>query len=173
MSDLRKINNELKSFINEANFISNKCRNKLLKMLGETFSVDLPLENFATIDAIITEEGNIIMRGDEYKSTSPVSKEEDLIEKYNLFKDKAEILLKKKEVNYHTKGNVNNILNIIIVIPLSILYLVILVFAIRAVFSLNFFTASILFMILSSSLLPNIKNRFEQARNFIKRKIKK
>ena len=33
MPDLRKINNEIKSFINEANFVSNKCRNKLLKIL--------------------------------------------------------------------------------------------------------------------------------------------
>lgn len=173
MADLRKMNNELKAFINEANFISNKCRNKLLKMLGETFSVELPLENFAKIDASITEEGNIIMRGDEYKSTSPCKMIEEIDEKYNIFKEKAELLLKKKEVNYHTKGNINNILNIIIVIPLSILYVVVLIFAIRAVLSLNFFTASILFAILSSSLLPNIKSRFEQAKNFIKRKLKK
>ena len=70
MDNLRKINNELKSFINEATFVSNKCRNKLLKMLGETFDVELPLENFAKIDASITEEGNIIMRGDEYNKLS-------------------------------------------------------------------------------------------------------
>lgn len=173
MADLRKMNNELKAFINEANFVSNKCRNKLLKMLGETFSVELPLENFAKIDASITEEGNIIMRGDEYKSTSPCKTIEEIEEKYNIFKEKAEVLLKKKEVNYHTKGNMNNILNIIIVIPLSILYVVVLIFAIRAVLLLKFFTASILFGILSSSLLPNIKSRFEQAKNFIKRKLKK
>ena len=69
---LRKINNELKSYVNEASFVGNKCRNKLLKMLGETFDVELPLENFAKIDAELTEEGNIIMRGDEYKTSSPV-----------------------------------------------------------------------------------------------------
>lgn len=173
MADLRKMNNELKAFINEANFVSNKCRNKLLKMLGETFSVDLPLENFAKIDASITEEGNIIMRGDEYNSSSPCKNIEEVEEKYNIFKDKAETLLKKKEVNYHTKGDRNNILNIIIVIPLSILYVVVLIFAIRSIIGLRFFTASILFGILSSSLLPNIKSRFEQAKNFIKRKLKK
>ena len=173
MSDLRKINNELKSFINEANFISNKCRNKLLKILGETFSVDLPLENFAKIDASITIEGNIIMRGDEYESTSPCKDIKELEEKYLVFKEKAEILLKKKEINYHTKNNVNNVLNIIIVIALSLLYIVVLVFAIKAVFSLRLFTASILFTILSSSLLPNIKGRFEQAKNFLIRKFNK
>lgn len=173
MPDLRKINNEIKSFINEANFVSNKCRNKLLKILGETFSVELPLENFAKIDASITEEGNIIMRGDEYKSTSPVKTEEELEEKYNIFKEKAEVLLKKKEVNYYTKNNISNTLNIFIVIALSLIYVIILILAIKEALSLNLFTASILFAILSSSLLPTIKDRFAQAKNFLKRKFKK
>ena len=170
---LRKINNELKSYVNEASFVGNKCRNKLLKMLGETFDVELPLENFAKIDAELTEEGNIIMRGDEYKTSSPVKTEEELEEKYNIFKEKAEILLKKKAVNYYTKNNINNTLNIFIVIALSIIYVIVLILAIREVLSLNLFTASILFAILSSSLIPNIKARFEQAKNFLKRKFKK
>ncbi len=173
MANLRQINNELKKYINEATFISNKCRNKLLKYLGEVFNVELPLENFAKIDAEITEEGNIIMRGDEYKTSSPVKTEEELEEKYNIFKEKAEILLKKKEVNYYTKNNINNTLNIFIVIALSIIYVIVLILAIREVLSLNLFTASILFAILSSSLIPNIKARFEQAKNFLKRKFKK
>ena len=173
MANLRQINNELKAYINEATFISNKCRNKLLKYLGETFNVELALENFAKIDAEITEEGNIIMRGDEYKTSSPVKTEEELEEKYNIFKEKAELLLKKKEVNYYTKNNINNTLNIFIVIVLSIIYVIVLIFAIREVLSLNLFTASILFAILSSSLIPNIKARFEQAKDFLKRKFKK
>lgn len=173
MADLRKINNELKAFINEASFISNKCRNKLLKHLGEIFSVELPLDNYEKIDATITEKGNIIMRGDEYSSSSPCKNIDEVEEKYNIFKDKAETILKKKEINYHTKGNINNILNIAIVTLLSIIYVVVLIFAIRSILSLNFFTASILLAILSSSLLPNIKSRFEQAKIFIKRKLKK
>lgn len=173
MSDLRKINNEIKSFINEASFVSNKTRNKVIKMLGESFNVDLPLDNFAKIDASLTEEGNIIMRGDEYKSTSPVTDETDLLEKYNIFKEKAEILLKKKEVNYYTKNNISNTLNIIIVIALSIVYIAVFILAINCLLSLNLFFASILFATLSSSLLPAIKDRFHQAKNFIKRKLKK
>ena len=113
------------------------------------------------------------MRGDEYKTSTPLKTEEELVEKYNIFKEKAEVLLKKKEVNYYTKQNINNTLNIFIVIALSIVYVIVLVLAIRAVLHLNFFTASILLAILSSSLIPNIKSRFEQAKNFIKRKIKK
>jgi len=41
---LKKINNELKGYINEAKFVSNKCRNKILKILASTFSVNIPLE---------------------------------------------------------------------------------------------------------------------------------
>lgn len=174
MSDsLRKMNNELKSYINEATFISNKCRNKLLKMLGDAFSVELPLENFAKIDASITESGNIVMRGDEYVSTNPAKDLTELEEKYSVFKEKAELLLKKKEVNYYNKKDINNAFNIFIVILLSILYVAILIFAIKELLSLNFFTASVLFAILSSSLIPNIKDRFNQAKNFLKRKFKK
>ena len=99
MKSLKEMNNEIKVYINEAKFISNNCRNKLLKLLGETFSVDLPLENFANIDAELQENGNIIMRGDEYETTEKVESLEELEEKYNIFKENADKLLKKKETN--------------------------------------------------------------------------
>ena len=53
-----------------------------------------------------------------------------------------------------------------------LLYVLVLIFAIRAVLLLKFLTASILFGILFSSLLPNIKSRFEQAKNYLRRKFK-
>ena len=68
MSDLNKINKELKSYVNQANFISQKTRNKLIKMLGEEFQIDLPIENFANIDVQLTSDGSIIMRGDIYNA---------------------------------------------------------------------------------------------------------
>ena len=170
---LRKINNELKTYINEASFISNKCRNKLLKLLGNTFSVELPLENFAKIDASITEKGNIIMRGDEYKSTSPINNIDELETKYITFKEKAETLIDKKEINYYNKKDINNIFNIFIVLGLSIIYVIVLFFTIKAILSLNLFIASILIGILSSTLIPNIKDRYKQAITFIKKKLKK
>ena len=172
MKNLKEMNNEIKGYINEAKFISNNCRNKLLKLLGDTFSVNLPLENFANIDAQLTENGNIIMRGDEYESTAKVKSLEELEEKYNIFKEKADNLLKKKEKNFHEKKDIDNALNIIIVIVLSIIYLVVLLLAIRSIISLNLFTASILAALLSSYLHPNIKDRFEQAKNYLKRKFK-
>ena len=173
MKSLKEMNNEIKAYINEAKFISNNCRNKLLKLLGETFSVDLPLENFANIDAQLQENGNIIMRGDEYESTEKVKSLEELEEKYNIFKEKADKLLKKKEKNFHQKKDIDNALNIIIVIVLSVVYLIVLLLTIRAIVSLNLFIASILVALLSSYLHPNIKDRFEQAKNYIKRKLKK
>ena len=172
MKELTKINNEIKSYINQAKFLSQKHRNKLVKMLGEEFSIDLPIENFANIDVQITKEGSLIMRGDEYKSPNSLS-EEEIIIRYEKFKEKAENMINKKEVNYYNKKDINNILNIFIVAILSLLYLVIIYFAIRAILNLNFFTFSILSMILSSRLVPSIRNRFEQAKNFLRRKLKK
>ena len=87
--------------------------------------------------------------------------------------EKAEKLINKKEVNYQNKNDLGNIANIFIVIILSIAYIVVGILLIRAVFALQLFTASILASLLSSYLVPGIRNRFEQARNFLKRKFKK
>lgn len=172
MKSLNKINNEIKGYINQANFISQKQRNQLIKMLGEEFSIDLPIENFANIDVALTEDGNLIMRGDQYNGPEKLTFAE-VEKKYNVFKEKAEAILNKKEINYYNKKDINNILNIFIVIVLTALYIIVVINAIKSLLSLNFFTFSILAMILSSWLVPGIKNRFEQARNFLKRKFKK
>ena len=172
MSELNKINNEIKCYINQANFISQKHRNKLIKILGQEFGIDLYLENYANIDVVLTKEGNIIMRGDEYKNEQQLTFEE-VKEKYNSFKEKAEAMINKKELNYYNKKDINNILNLFIVGILSLIYIVVLIFVIRSLVSFNLFTFSILTMILTSWLIPSIKDRFEQAKNFIKRKIKK
>ena len=89
---LRKINNELKSYVNEAHFISIKIRNKLIKLLGQTFSVELPLENFANVDVQLEKNGNIIMRGDRYKTSNKIESFEELENKYEELKER-EVLL--------------------------------------------------------------------------------
>ena len=170
--EIKKINNEIKSYINQATFISLKCRNKLIKLLCEEFEIDIPLENYANIDVQITNEGNIVMRGDLYESPNKYTSKE-VEERYNNFKEKAEHLINKKEVNYHNKKDINNVLNIIIVIFLSLIYIIVVILFIRSLISLQLFTASILAALLSSYLAPGIKSRFEQAKNFIKRKLKK
>lgn len=169
MLDLRKANNELKSFVNQAEFISRKTRNKLISLLAIEFDINLPLENYANVDVQLTKEGNILMRGDLYERSNPLSATE-LEEKYLSFKEKANNLINKKEVNFYDKKNMNNFLNIIIVLILSCLYLIIAIFLIMAVLGMQFLTAAFLGSILSTYLIPNIKDRFQQAKNFLKRK---
>ena len=72
MKELNKINNELKSYINEANFISNKCRNKLISILGKEFNGDVKLDNYANVDAKILEDGSLEIRGDKYKNNQNI-----------------------------------------------------------------------------------------------------
>lgn len=170
--DLKKINNELKSIVNQSNFISQKTRNKIIKLLGQEFDIDLPVENFANIDVQITEEGSIIMRGDEYKTPQKLTADE-VEKRYQNYKEKAEKLINKKDVNYTNKKDLSNVLNIIIVIVLSIAYAIVGVLFVASILRLQLFTASILLALLSSYLVPGIKVRFEQAKNFLKRKFKK
>lgn len=169
--DLKKINNELKSIVNQSNFISQKTRNKIIKLLGQEFNIDLPVENFANIDVQLTEEGNIIMRGDEYKTPEKLNNDE-IESRYQNFKEKADKIINKKDINYTNKKDLNNILNIFIVIFLAIAYFIVGVFFVVSILRLQLFTASILLALLSSYLVPGIKVRFEQAKNFLKRKFK-
>lgn len=172
MKELTKINNELKAYVNEANFISTKCRNKLIMMLGEEFGIKFQLENYANIDVKILEDGSIEMRGDKYETSHDIKKISDIEQRYANFKEKADKLLQQKEKGQSNKKEIGNILNIFIVIVLSIVYLIIGLLALSAIISLNLFIASILVAILSSYLHPNIKDRFEQAKNYLKRKLK-
>lgn len=169
---LKKINKELKVYINESTFISIKCRNKLLKILGDEFSVSLPLENFKTIDVSITEDGSIIMRDEEYKSSDKLSLT-DIEERYKSFSVRADGLLKKKEINYYNINDKNNIINILFLLVIMIIFVVLLIYAIKSFFVGNYINCIWLFVFMSSWLLPGIKDRLEQAVNFIKRKLRK
>ena len=127
--DLEEINNEIKSIINESKFISIKLRNKIIKKLGQEFDIELPLENFENIDITITKEGNIIMRGEEYKRDNKLSLDE-INSRYNNFKEEADVILKKKEINYKNMNDKNNIINILITIVFGILYLAAIIYLI-------------------------------------------
>ena len=111
MKELNKINNELKSYINEANFISNKCRNKLISILGKEFNVDVKLDNYANVDAKILEDGSLEVRGDKYKNNQKYTLEE-INEHYENFKVQADKLLKKKDNSRTSKKDLDNILNL-------------------------------------------------------------
>ena len=70
---LNEINKELKVYINESGFISNKCRNKLLKIFEEEFNVKLDLDNYKNVDLSIKEDFKIIYRDDLYESNDKIN----------------------------------------------------------------------------------------------------
>ena len=169
---IRKINKSLKVYINEASFISIKLRNKLIRMLGEEFSIKLPVENFKNLDVTITEVGNIIMRDEEYKRDEKMSIME-IEEAYNNFSQKAEEILKKKEINYYNINDKNNIINVVILFGYLLLVLVILKIAIESFLIGDYGNVVWLFIIVITFFITGLRERLEQAINFINRKFKK
>lgn len=169
---LTKINKELKSYINESTFISIKCRNKILKILGEEFSVNLPLENFKTIDVVITKDGSIIMRDEEYKSSEDLSCE-DIMERYEKFVEKADAILKRKEINYYNMNDKSNIFNIFLLLLTIGVAISLAIFAFRSFEAGNYFNFIWLVAYAAPWVIPSFKDRLEQAINFIKRKFRK
>lgn len=168
---LKKINKDLKVIINESSFISIKCRNNILKMLGNDFSINLPIENFKSIDVVITEEGNIIMRDEEYKRDSKLSIEE--IEKiFKEFKEKADAILKKKEINYYTMNDKNNIINVFILLIMIAVLCAVAYYAFISFITGNYLGCIWLLFYVSSFFVPSINDRLHQAVNYIKRKFK-
>ena len=170
--DLEEINNEIKSIINESKFISIKLRNKIIKKLGQEFDIELPLENFENIDITITKEGNIIMRGEEYKRENKLSIDE-INSRYNNFKEEADVILKKKEINYKNMNDKNNIINILITFVFGALYIAAIIYLIRCFIFGNYFSCIWGVLILSTYLAPPLRERFERSINFVKRKMKK
>ena len=80
-SQLKEINTELKIYVNEASFVSNSCRNKLIRYLGDAFDIKLPIENFAKIDVSLLEDGSIEIYSDTFPKESIYLTEGDTVEK--------------------------------------------------------------------------------------------
>ena len=150
--NLKQINNQMKSYINEASFIGNKCRNKLIELV------------------------NKIYRDTEYKTEVEVTTEEQLQERYESFKEEVEILLKKKEVNFKTKRQNNEIVNLLVTILITLIIILVIYFSIKELLSGNLtgFIWIIIMIIyyIIPSLGSNLKNRYKQAYKFIKRLFK-
>ncbi len=170
--ELEKINNELKVYINEASFISMKCRNKLLKIFCEEFAVNLDISNYQNVDLKITDDYKILYREDIYDSKEEINSIEKIEEKYQKFKERVEQLIKKKEINFENKSKVNNILNLFIIFLIvlaiiGIVYLVLHSFLVGDYYNCLWFMLFIL-----PGIVPRLKetliNRFIQAKNYIK-----
>ncbi len=174
---LNEINRELKVYINESGFISNKCRNKLLKYFEEEFDIKLDLDNYKNVDLSIKDDYKVLYRGDLYESNTKIKDIDDLEERYARFKEKADKLLKRKEIDFKNKSNMNNISNLIIVICIICIMLIALYFGVRALLNGNYYDCLwflvILSWIVSPSLKEKINNRFIQAKNYLKSLLKK
>jgi len=177
MEDLNKINRELKVYINESSFISNKCRNKIIKVFGEEFNVNLDIDNYKNVDLSITDDFKISYRDDLYTSNDNINNIDDVIERYNRFKDKADKILKRKEIDFNNMSNAKNISNLIIVICIILGGIFIGILGVSALLRRDFIDALWLFFILGpaviSRLRGSISNRFTQAKNYLKHLFKK
>ena len=176
MKELNKINNELKSYINEANFISNKCRNKLISILGKEFNVDVKLDNYANVDAKILEDGSLEVRGDKYKNNQKYTLEE-INEHYENFKVQADKLLKKKDNSRTSKKDLDNILNLFVILGILLVFLFVIFILLNAFLSGDFYHMLWLIVFILPLFVPNLKEnliqRVQQAKNYIKRRFKR
>ena len=164
------INNELKVYLNESGFISSKTRDKVLKIFCEVFEVDLDINNYKNVDLSFDEDYKIIYREDKFESN--IKNKEELEEKYLIFKERVDKFMSNKEINFESKGKYNNIMNIIALIILVFVFIVIVLFCIRSFFIGDYFNLLWFIFILVPAILPNFKenlrNRFAQAKRYLK-----
>ena len=175
--NLNKINNELKSYINETSFISMKCRNKLLKIFSEEFNIKLDISNYQNVDLKINDDFTITYREDKYTSEDNITTFKEVEERYNSFKLKADTLIKRREIDFQGKSNFNNIVNLIVLLLIFItmgivLYLGVIAFIAGHYFDCLWFVVFIVPMIIPK-LKYSLRDRLIQARDYIKRLIKR
>lgn len=170
---IKTINNEIKGYINEASFISTKTRDKVIKLISKYFYVELPIENYLRIDISIKENGNVVMKDEEYKTTNPVKDEKELFERYNNFKEEVTNLLEKKEVNLDTIRKKNDITNLILTIILTIAIIVITLFSLHRIILGDFIGGLWLLIVILPFLTDKVRNRYKMSIRFIKSICKK
>lgn len=173
---LKQMNNEMKSFINEATFIGERCRKKFLKLVDKHFFVELPKESFLHTDIILKENGNIVMREEEYETSCKVQKKEELEERYNNFKQEVEILLKKNEVDFDTSRRNKDVLNLFLVTIYTIIFAVVSIFVLRQILAGNIYSSIWFIFIIIYNFIPRVgehlRNRYILAYRFLKRLFK-
>ena len=171
--NLNEINNELKTYINESSFISMKCRNKLLKLFAEEFDIALDIDNYKNVDLKILED--FIYSNNEYNPNSKITNIEEFMIKYNSFKEKADILIKKREIDFEHKNDLKNIGNLIIVLCMIIIFVSAITLGIFAIFSGHYYDCLWFIAVFAPWIIPKFKetftNRFIRAKNYLKRLI--
>ena len=174
---LNKMNNELKVYINEASSISDKCKRKLINLVEKHFYVELPKDNFLNIDITILDNGNIIMREEEYKTNKELTSSSDLVNRYSEFQTEVEVLLTKNETNFDNKKRNNEIINLLVIVLMFLLSIVILMIGIRRLLVGDLFGVIWLIFIISYYIVPasgnRMRNRFIRAKKFLTKKFTK
>lgn len=174
---LQKINNELKVYINESSFISMKCRNRLLKLFEEEFSVDFDISNYQNVDLSIQEDFRILYREDYYESKEEITSLEEVEERYHRFQEKADQLIRRKDVDFQGRRNFNNFLNLLIVLGILLLIVFVIILVIHSLMVGNYFDCLWFLLIIVPAIVPrfknSIENRFTQAKGYIKSLLKK
>jgi len=176
---LNNMNNDIKTYLNESKFVSNRCRNKIIKMLIDKFNIDIDsskYKEFANVDITLESNGDIILRGDRYKTLDNLTFE-DVESRFSEFREDAHNFMSHKDIDFNSKNNFNNIVNLIMIILIICAFIGITLIAIYSVFTGNYFFGIWFVVMIVPWLVPNLKEnlliRLEQANNFIKRIIKK
>lgn len=174
---LNEINKELKIYINEASFISNSCKNKLLRLFSEEFKVDLDISNYKNVDLTIKDDFKILYREDLYESKDNIKSLKEVEERYSRFKEKADNLIKRKEIDFKNMSNMKNISNLIIVLCLILLSIAVIILGIHAFLAGNYFELLWFIVFIIPWIFPKFKEslstRWIQAKNYIKSLFKK
>ena len=174
---LNQINNELKVYINESTFISNKCRNKVLKLFEEEFQVSLDISNYKNVDLQILEDYKFLYREDVYESKDDITSMEELEKRYHSFQEKADVLIRRRNVDFQGRRNFNNFINLLLVIFLILLMIGMIILGIFAFISGRYFDCLWLVIVIVPWLFPklkaNLEERLQQAKQYIKSLIKK
>lgn len=172
---ISKINKELKVYINESSFISNKCRNKLLKIFEEEFMVSLDISNYKNVDLMITEDYKIIYREDTYDTN--ITSLDELIKRYHSFQERADVLIRRRNVDFQGRRNFNNFTNLILILCIILLFIGMFLLGVYAFIAGDYFDCLWFLIVIVPWIVPklkeNLKDRFIQARQYLKSLLKK
>ena len=176
-NELKEMNKKIKAYLNESKSISIKCRNKLIKLVEKYFYVDLPKDNYLNIDITILENGNIIMREEEYKTKQKTTSSMDLVNRFTEFQKEVDILLNKNETNFKVKKQNSELKNIIVLFLMVVFIIFLFLYGLRELLLGNLFGVIWLIIIIVYYIVPltgdKLRNRIIRAKKFLKNKFTK
>ena len=158
---LNQINKELKVYINESSFISQKCRNKVLHYFEEEFKVTLDIDRYQNVDLTILDDFTISYREDVYIPDENISSLDELKEKYHRFQEKADHLIKKKEVDFDSRRNVTHLINLLFVVLIFFAAIGIVLLGVIAFLRGNYFDCLWFLFIIVPIIVPKFKNSLQ------------